>query len=146
MSPCTSLDYLKTEKNKTRNCCYARMKTGQRSQHPRWQPLMGLGAFVCLDHSEVSVCKCHGGPGSSSPVETCRSTCLSATFCRLIAFSQLGAELNDALVPVFRQQKHEETQADDEHSDQAHRVKINITCVEVHHCKITYHNITSLII
>lgn len=83
------------------------------------------------------MCKCHGGPGSSSPVETCGSTRLSAAFCWLIAFTQLCAELNDALVPVLRQQKHEETQADDEHSDQAHCVEINITCVEVHHCKIT---------
>lgn len=104
---------------------------------------MCLTAFTCLDYSEVSVCKCHGGPGSSSPVETRGGPRLSAALCGLIAFTQLRAELNDALVPVLRQQKHEETQADDEHGDQTHCVEINITRVEVHHCK-TIWNINTI--
>lgn len=82
------------------------------------------------------MCKCHGGPGSSSPVETRGGARFSAALGRFVTFTQLCAELNDALVPVLRQQEHEETQADDEHSDQAHCVEINITGVQVHHWKI----------
>lgn len=144
MRPCTNVDHLETEwlgKKKTQTLPVLECsRSEERSKVPTspttlWQALMCLAAFTCLDYSKVSVSKCHGCPRSSSPVETCGSTHLSATLSWLIAFTQLCAELNDALVPVFWQQKHEETQADDKHSDQAHCVEINITCVEVHHCK-----------
>lgn len=143
MRPCTNSDHLETDwlgTNPQTLPVLECSRSEERSKVPTSpttsrQPLMCLAASICLNYSKVSVCKCHGRPGSSSPVETCGRTRLSAALRWLIAFTQLCAELNDALVPVFRQQKHEETQADDEHSDQAHCVEINITCVEVHHCK-----------
>lgn len=83
-----------------------------------------------------SMCKRrHGGPGSPPPAEARGGARLYATLCWLVAFAQLGAELDDALVPVLWQQQHEEAQADDEHSDEAHCVEMNVTRVEVHHCE-----------
>lgn len=95
---------------------------------------------VCVyawQYFTASVCKGgHGRPGSASPVEARGGACLSTALCWLIPFAQPGAELDDALVPVLWQQQHEETQADDEHGDEAHRVEVNLARVEVHHCEI----------
>lgn len=75
----------------------------------------------------------HGGPGFPAPVESCAGARLSIALRRLIAFAKLGAELDDAVVPVFWQQQHEEAQADDEDGDEAHRVEVDLARVHVHH-------------
>lgn len=79
----------------------------------------------------------HGCPVPAVPVEARTIAGLGSALCWFITLAQLGAELDQALVPVLRQQEHEETQADDEDGDEAHRVELDVTGIQVHHCRGT---------
>lgn len=96
---------------------------------------LGKGRGALRDHLWSVSERGHGRPVPAVPVEARAGAGLGSALCWLIALAQLGAELNQALVPVLGQQEHEETQADDKDGDEAHRVELDVTGIQVHHCR-----------